>query len=244
MTMSFRLVFVLDLLNGEVVHAIRGKRDQYRPIHRFSTVVLASDPIRILEQLRPVEVYLADLNRLMKTGDNRATLTALRERFPDVKIMLEYGIRGMEDLKTAAAADLADTFVLGTETASLALIADASSAGIPVTVSLDLFNRAVLAEDQTLRRDPLVVLESLNAYPLKDLIVLELNRVGTKSGLDLEFLARAAAISEHALLCGGGVRSMEDLIKLKKRGIAGALVATAVHDGSIPITALQKRSGP
>jgi phosphoribosylformimino-5-aminoimidazole carboxamide ribotide isomerase len=180
----------------------------------------------------------------MKTGDNRATLTALRERFPDVKIMLEYGIRGMEDLETAAAADLTDTFVLGTETASLALIADASSAGIPVSVSLDLFERAVLAEDQKLKRDPLAVLESLNAYPLRDLIVLELNRVGTKRGLDLEFLARAAAISEHALLCGGGVRSMDDLIQLKKSGIAGALVATAVHDGSIPIAALHTRSGP
>ena len=239
--MDFRLVFVMDLLNGEVVHAQRGERDLYKPIHQFSVVVSSSDPVQILEQLRPAEVYVADLNRLMKTGDNRATLTALRERFLDVKIMLEYGIRGMADLETAAAADLADTFVLGTETASLALIADASSAGIPVSVSLDLFERAVLAEDQKLKRDPLAVVETLNAYSLTDLIVLDLNRVGTKSGLDLEFLARAAAISEHALLCGGGVRSMNDLIKLKKRGIAGALVATAVHDGSIPITALQKR---
>jgi phosphoribosylformimino-5-aminoimidazole carboxamide ribotide isomerase len=242
--MPFRVIFVLDLLNGEVVHAQRGERDLYKPIHQFSVVVSSSDPVQILEQLRPAEVYVADLNRLMKTGDNRATLTALRERFPDVKIMLEYGIRGMEDLETAAAADLADTFVLGTETASLALIADASSAGIPVSVSLDLFERAVLVEDQKLKRDPLAVVETLNAYSLTDLIVLDLNRVGTKSGLDLEFLARAAAISEHALLCGGGVRSMDDLIKLKKRGIAGALVATAVHDGSIPIAALQKRSGP
>lgn len=242
--MNFRLVFVMDLLNGEVVHAIRGKRDHYQPVHRFSSVVQASDPIRILQQLRPVEVYLADLNRLMKTGENRATITALRARFPDVKIMLEYGVRGIEDLEKAAAADLADTFVLGTETASRALIADASSAGIPVSVSLDLLERAVLAEDQKLNRDPLAVLESLNAYPLKELIVLELSRVGTKSGLDLEFLVQAAAISEHALLCGGGVRSMGDLLQLKKRGIAGALVATAVHDGSIPIAALHTRSGP
>ena len=242
--MNFRLVFVMDLLNGEVVHAIRGKREQYRPVHRFSSVVQASDPIRILQQLRPAEIYLADLNRLMKTGENRGTITALRARFPDVKIMLEYGIRGIEDLEEAAAADLADTFVLGTETASRALIADASSAGLPVSVSLDLLESAVLAVDQKLQRDPFAVLESLNAYPLKELIVLELSRVGTKRGLDLEFLARAAAISEHTLLCGGGVRSMADLLQLKERGIAGALVATAVHDGSIPIAALHARSGP
>lgn len=242
--MSFRLVFVMDLHNGEVVHARRGKRDQYRPIHRFSSIVQDSDPIRILEQLRPAEVYLADLNRLMKTGDNRATITALRATFPDVKIMLEYGIRGMADLETAAAAELADSFVLGTETASRALIADALRAGIPVTVSLDLFNRAVLAEDPTLQRDPLAVLESLNASPVRDIIVLDLDRVGTKRGLDLAFLARAAAISEHALLCGGGVRGRDDLRQLEKCGIAGALVATAVHDGSIPIAALQTGCGP
>jgi phosphoribosylformimino-5-aminoimidazole carboxamide ribotide isomerase len=116
---------------------------------------------------------------------------------------------------------------------------------MPVSVSLDLVTREVLARDQQLKRDPFAVLETLNAYSLTDLIVLELDRVGTKRGLDLEFLARAAEVSEHALLCGGGVRDTDDVVELAKRGVEGALVATAVHDGSIPVAALRKRgSGP
>jgi uncharacterized protein related to proFAR isomerase len=88
--MHFRVIFVMDLLNGEVVHARRGERDRYQPIHLFSSIVRSSDPLEILELLRPAEVYVADLNRLTKTGDNRATLRALRDRFPDVRLMLDY----------------------------------------------------------------------------------------------------------------------------------------------------------
>jgi len=70
-------------------------------------------------------------------------------------------------------------------------------------------------------------------------IVLELDKVGTKSGIDLEFLACAVADSEHDIICGGGVRSCEDVDKLAEIGVKGALVATAIHDRSIPVSSLR-----
>jgi phosphoribosylformimino-5-aminoimidazole carboxamide ribotide isomerase len=240
--MNFRLVFVLDLLDGVVVHAKRGERDQYKPINRFSSIVRSSDPVQIVEELKPAEVYLADLNRLMNTGDNRELLKDLKTRTTEeVKIMLDYGIKGIADLKEAVEAELADTFVLGTETASQDLIEEASKRTmLRVSVSVDLFNKTVLTHDKRLKRDPLELLKKLNEYPVQDIIVLELDRIGTKSGIDFEFLARAVDVSEHTILCGGGLRSYEDIYKMEKIGVKGALVATALHDGSISVSALRK----
>jgi len=59
--------------------------------------------------------------------------------------------------------------------------------------------------------------------------------VGTSCGLDREFLEKAASISNHPLILGGGVKDVEDLETLEDLGFRGALVATAVHDGSIPL---------
>ena len=237
--MDFRLIFVMDLLDGVVVHAKRGERDKYVPIHRFSSIATSSDPVRVLEALKPREVYIADLNRLMNTGNNRPILEDLRARNRRLTIMLDYGVKGMEDLKEAVDAELADKFVLGTETISIELLEAASKSSSDIIVSVDLYNGEVLTSDTSMKIEPLQLIKALNKYPVRDVILLELNRVGTKSGIDFEFLARAVEFSEHDILCGGGVRNCEDVYKMKEIGVKGALVATAVHDGSIPLFRVQ-----
>ena len=234
--MDFRLIFVMDLLDGVVVHAKRGEREKYVPIHRFSSIVTSSDPACVIETIKPKEVYIADLNRLMSTGNNRPILKDLRTRNRDLRIMLDYGVKGMEDLKEAVDAEMADKFVLGTETISFELLEEASKSDIitDICISLDLFNNEVLTSDTRMKIDPLQLIKELNKFPVRDVIVLELNRVGTKSGIDFEFLARAVELSEHDILCGGGVRNCEDVDKMAAIGVKGALVATAVHDGGIP----------
>lgn len=242
--MNFRLIFVMDLLDSVVVHAKRGERDQYKPINLFSSIVSSFDPVHIIEELKPEELYIADLNRLMNTGDNREILKELRTRNRELKIMLDYGIKRFEDLKEAVDAELADTFVLGTETTSMDLIEEASKSDRlndkRVSVSVDLFNKEVLTSDKRLKIDPLLLVKALNEYPIEDVIVLDLDRVGTKRGIDFDFLARAVAVSKHNILSGGGVRTHEDIAMMEKIGVKGALVATALHDGSIPVSALRK----
>ena len=70
--------------------------------------------------------------------------------------------------------------------------------------------------------------------------MLELDSLGTKSGIDFDFLSLAVAVSEHNILSGGGVRGYEDIAKMERIGVKGALVATALHDGSIPASAIRK----
>ncbi len=240
--MNFRLILALDLLDGSVVHAKRGEREKYEPIHLFSSIVRSSDPVHVIDAIKPDEVYIADLNRLMGTGDNKGIMNALRNKTKKTRITVEYGIKKKEDLKEAAKAEIADNFILGTETASMELIDEVSESDIfdiDISVSVDLINREVLTGDKRMKIDPLLLIKELNEYPIRDVIVLELDRVGTKSGIDFNFLARAVAVSEHDVLCGGGVRNCEDVRKMAEMGVKGALVATTIHDVSIPASLLR-----
>lgn len=243
--MNFRLILAVDLLDGIVMHAKRGAREQYKPINLFSSIVSSADLTRVIEEIKPQEVYIADLNRLMNTGDNREIIKDLRNRKRELGMMLDYGLRGIEALKEAVEAEIADHFVLGTETSSMNLLETAFkseiSNDIRISVSVDLFNKEVLTSDKRLKIEPLLLIKELNEYAVRDVIVLELDRVGTKSGIDFDFLARAVESSEHDILCGGGVRSCEDIYTMEKIGVKGALVATALHDGSIPASAIRKK---
>jgi len=223
-----RCVFVLDLFNGSAVHAVRGEREKYLPIDTASAIVRTSDPLAILDELRPKEVYVADLDRIMGTGDN---LDLIGEIAREAETMADVGISSTGELDLLASAV---TPVLGTETGSFDLIEEASFKR-EVVVSIDLFGGAVLARDPALRVPPLDLIRKLNPLPLKEIILLSLDRVGTSAGLDEIFLRKAADLSAHPLLLGGGVKDASDLDRLEDLGIAGALVATAVHRGTIPL---------
>ena len=80
---------------------------------------------------------------------------------------------------------------------------------------------------------PAELLDDTSAWPHR-LIVMTLARVGSGAGPDTariaEIRARAAARSIYA---AGGVRDASDLAALQQLGVAGALVATSLHDGRL-----------
>jgi len=223
-----RCVFVLDLFNGSAVHAVRGEREKYQPIETKSLVVNTSDPLSILDELKPREVYVADLDRITGIGDN---LELIGEIARKAETMADIGISSVGELDLLLPAC---TPVLGTETGSFDLIEMASSRR-KVTVSIDLFGGDVLTRDPTLKIPPLDLIRKLNPLPIKEIILLSLDRVGTSKGLEERFLEAAADLSDHPVLLGGGVKDVSDLERLEEMGLAGALVATAIHDGSVPL---------
>ncbi len=233
----FRVLLVLDIFNNCVVHAVRGQRDKYVPISNFSNICTTSDPIEIINELVPDEVYIADLNRLQNKGRQDANSAAITEISQKTDTLLDYAITSMDEV--ADAMKLADTVVLGTETATFKTIKEAASE-FPkqISVSIDMINGKVLKYDSGISENPLDIIEELNDLDICDIIFLDLYKVGTSSGVDTELIGKMASISSHKMLLGGGVRNCEDIKNISESGFSGALVSTAIHNGSIPLSVL------
>jgi phosphoribosylformimino-5-aminoimidazole carboxamide ribotide isomerase len=228
-----RCIFVVDIFNGAVVHAVRGERSKYEPVHHYSSIVSCSDPEEVVRAVGPKEVYIADLNQILGNGEN---LRSIRKISRLARAMADTGISNLCDVDF-----IPDNVspVLGTETASLELMEEASMQR-EIVASVDMVGRKVLTRDSEMAaRSPLEVLRRLNGLPLSGIILLELDRVGTSAGLDMEFLEKASSLSNHALILGGGVKDMLDLRLLEDLGFCGALVATSVHNGQIPLEMLR-----
>ncbi|MCJ7444635.1 MAG: HisA/HisF-related TIM barrel protein [Methanotrichaceae archaeon] len=227
-----RCVFVLDIFNGAVVHAIRGKRSKYECIEKFSHVVSTSDPIKVVDAMKPREVYVADLNRLTGSGNNIRIIKQISRKS---ETMADIGISSLKDLQMLPSCIKP---VLGTETASFEILKRA--AGLrQINVSLDMKRKKILTRDPELMISPFDVIRKLNNLNLETLIILELDRVGTSIGIDDGFLSQCAHLSRHPVFLGGGVKDAEDLCMLEQLGLKGALVATAVHNGSIPLNLIR-----
>ena len=234
----FRIVFVLDIYNRTVVHAQGGNRQNYQPIHKSSVLCNTSKPIEVIDAINPKEVYIADLNILQGIGEHDTNFNDIRAVLQKVKTMLDPGISSLSDIGDTLS--LASSVILGTETASLDTISRAASE-FPgrVNVSIDIKNGRILTRDPDMPNDPIEVIGMLNNMDIRDIIILDMDRVGTSSGVDAQFLSTIAASSNHDVLLGGGVKDMSDIESLKDIGLKGALVATALHNGKIPIAMIQ-----
>jgi phosphoribosylformimino-5-aminoimidazole carboxamide ribotide isomerase len=231
---------VIDLSSGVAVHAVRGERERYRPLR--SGLVAGSDPLRVARAFRQElgvdELYVADLDAIAGEPLDAEALAALAQ---EARVIVDAGVTGL-----AAARSLlelgAARVVIGTET-----LADAAAlerlVGLPRVLSLDLRDGRVLSRDSELARlAPVDALARL-AQSVTEVIVLDLARVGSGAGPQVELVGELRArFPDLELLAGGGVRDLADLRALAEAGAAGALVATALHGGRIGAAELQALS--
>lgn len=238
---SFTVVPVVDLMAGLVVHARAGERDRYHPLSG-SRLVDTAEPFSVVEAflaLHPFPaLYLADLDAIRSKGDHLALLRSLALRFPFLSLWIDAGVGASDRLQELLAVPGVRP-VLGSESQSdVQLLERARSlAADRILLSLDWRGAEAV--------DPAGLRERPDLWP-QDVIVMTLGRVGTGSGPDFVRLdeIRRRAGPQRRVWAAGGVRGPEDLLLLRERGIAGALVATALHDGRLGPADLARLAEP
>jgi phosphoribosylformimino-5-aminoimidazole carboxamide ribotide isomerase len=123
--------------------------------------------------------------------------------------------------------------VIGTE--SLPSGAESSPGAAPLVLSVDLRDGRLISQDPALAgRDAVAAVPLARELAVAELLVIDLALVGSGEGPPLAAVAALAeALEGVEVYAGGGVRDDADLRALERGGAAGALVATALHEGRI-----------
>jgi phosphoribosylformimino-5-aminoimidazole carboxamide ribotide isomerase len=220
------IIPVLDLKKGVVVHARMGQRDKYRPIE--TPLSATSKPIDVARGLLSIypfrTVYVADLDAIARSGDNNATLTELKDEFPEITFWVDSGVTDRPSAQRWLNADLGH-LVLGSESQADAVLVRELSTNDRIILSLDYRGDAFVG--------PQALLSDVDAWPSR-IIAMTLARVGSATGPDWDRLAAIKSCGPARLLyAAGGVRDVDDLAALGRLGIAGALVASCLHNGTL-----------
>lgn len=227
---GFNLIPVIDLKDGMVVHAREGRRSEYAPIQ--SNLCKSADPETIMAallRLHPFQTfYFADLDAIQRQGSNYATLEGLRDRFPAIELWADIGIGDEAALSHWLHAGLGRP-VIGSESLLdadfLSVIRERCKNPSPV-LSLDY-------QGDDFRGPPALLTHPERYWPER-VLAMNLHRVGSGKGPDLALIIELAKrVPSCQVYAAGGVRSVEDLRQVKAAGAAGALLATALHDGRI-----------
>jgi len=240
---KFRIIPVIDILNSQAVHAIKGEREKYKPLK--SVLINDSNPIRIALKLKNKylfnEFYIADLDAILQKKPNIAILSKILD-IPGVEIMIDPGIKTKKNAKKYFKLNL-KSLILGLETLrDLKVITECLKLfdTNKIVVSIDMYNEVIQTNIKEFRnQDISEIVCKIEDLGVVNIILLDLFKVGQKMGGISALYLKIREQFNGEILIGGGTKDLQDIKDYKSNNFSGVLIGTALHDGSIKIEELR-----
>ena len=218
-----KIIPVIDLKDGVVVHARYGNREHYQPIN--SDLCGSSDIFQVIDAFLGIYkfdiFYIADLNAITGQGDHRPLIADVLALFPKITFWIDRGYQQYQYIQYSANY----LPVLGSESYRDETISELKAYKNNFILSLDYSNSDALGAG-CLFSDP-------DFWP-KNIIIMTLERVGSSHGPDLNKLTEfCRKYPDKNFIAAGGIRDKQDLMALTEVGIQQALIASALHSGTI-----------
>ncbi|TRW96959.1 HisA/HisF-related TIM barrel protein [Candidatus Methylobacter oryzae] len=219
-----KIIPVIDLKDGVVVHARQGNREGYQPINTY--LCKSSGIFQVIDAFLSIyqfdTFYIADLNAITNQGNHDYLIAEVLTRFPRIMFWIDKGYRKYDEIKQLPENTLP---VLGSESYKDETISEIKAYKNNFILSLDYSNSGALGA-KNLFSDP-------TFWP-KNVIIMTLGRVGCNNGPDFDKLKEfCRQYPGKSFIAAGGIRNKQDLMALSKAGIHQALVASALHSGAV-----------
>jgi phosphoribosylformimino-5-aminoimidazole carboxamide ribotide isomerase len=241
-----QIIPVIDLLEGQVVRAVRGERARYAPIN--SALCGSSDPHavaqRLLQACNSSLLYIADIDALTGKPAQAHLFTKLLETMPELNLWLDAAFTSPAQARQCINAWCANaghdepgyanriTPVIGTESLAHDIADPFMHDDTDWVLSLDQRHGKRLGAGHWF--------DHPRHWPA-NVIVMNLDHVGAAAGPDLQALRDAIARSQglptpRRIIGAGGIRNDLDCDQAARAGAHAWLVASALHDLRIATT--------
>ena len=225
------IIPVIDIRRGQVVHAVKGQRQNYRPLQ--TSLCESNSPEDIVQAFinsYPFKtIYIADLDAIEGQSNNDQIIEQLHDKFQSLTFWVDQGISSTIELKDP----LLRQHVIGSETnISPDILNEIIISSPDIILSLDFQSNTFLGVRNLLQKTSL--------WPGR-IIIMSLARVGSDNGPDYELISSLKKTAgDRKIYVAGGVRHETDLNLLNDMGIDGVLLATALHTERITSEILKK----
>ncbi|OSS41490.1 Phosphoribosylformimino-5-aminoimidazole carboxamide ribotide isomerase [Desulfurella amilsii] len=223
----------IDLMGSKVVRLTKGKAD--------SAKTYSENPIEFalyFESLGFKRIHIVDLDAAFGKNDNFQTIQSIAKH---THIELEVG-GGIRNFVTAQ--KLVDLGIKRLIIGSLPFKNKKEFENILkefaeyIIMGIDVDNNRVkiygwVEDTQVTCID---FLKQVERWGLKEAIVTDISKDGTLSGLDENFYGKIAQESKLNIIASGGIKSIDDIKRLKKfeqDGVLGVILGKAIYEGTI-----------
>lgn len=223
----------VDIKDGRCVRLRQG---------RYSDMtVFGDDPLEMALRWQRAGahfLHVVDLDGARGQGKNNRELIGRIIRTLDIPVQTGGGIRTMEDIDEVLSLGAARV-ILGTAAVSEpGLVGQAVSRyGSRIAVGIDAKNGMVAIEGWE-KTSPYTAVEfarHMEKLGVETIIYTDVAKDGMLTGPNFEAMNEMQRAVSMAVIASGGISCMDDLIRLKQIGVAGAIVGKAIYTGAIDL---------
>lgn len=223
-----------DLINGQCVRLYKGDYNEMK--------VYNNDPPAQAEKFKKLgatHLHIVDLDGAKKGEPVNHEIIAEMKKRSGLFCEVGGGIRTIADIERYVSMGI-DRVILGTAvTNSKNQIAEEAVAkfGKKIAVSVDVKDGYVAVKGWTKNSPNKLVsfLDRLVNYGVKTVIVTDISKDGALKGPNHDMYKEISEKYDLDLIASGGVTTVEDVISLKKAGMAGAIIGKAYYEGMVDL---------
>ena len=224
------MIPAVDLMKGKVVRLSRGDPKTAKVYSQFGTAV---ETAKKWKRDGAKKLHIIDLDAAFGTGNNLSVISEIVKSV-DLPIQVGGGIRTVEAVEKLLA--------LGVSQVILGALAFSDSNAIVqgqrkfgsehIIVALDNKDGKIMVEGWKTQtafgmKD---ALEKFAKLEVETFLVTSITKDGTLSGPDLATLSEACLYPNVQIIAAGGIGSLNDLVALKRVGVAAAVVGKAFYE--------------
>ena len=220
------IIPVIDILNNQVVKAIKGDRDNYKSINY--ALYNSTDPRDIIDQIArkysPKILYIADLDAIVRNTINFELYDNLLSSYPRINFWIDSGLKDIKLKKKYKN--------------YYPVFCSEKSKGYELTSNK--FNNCICSFDfmgKYLGKKPIFRHHRLGSSKI---ILMDLLQVGSKNNINYKLAKRFIRKNNHTYYIAGGIKSMFDIKRAKYFGASGVLISTMIHQNKITKNMIQK----
>jgi len=202
------------------------------------------DQAKKFEEFGFMNLHIVDLDRTLDS--NKSNLSSVKEIAENTKLRIQVGggMRTLEDIEEVLNLGV-ENIVMGTAAVTNPKLLKEVCSKFPnkISVGIDV-RRGFLALKGWTDQTELSVesfMETIKDLKIKSIVFTDIDKDGTKEGVNLKETLKLAELSSIPVIASGGVANINDVIQIKEsKKIKGVIIGKAIYDGSIDLEELSK----
>lgn len=225
----------IDLLEGTCVRLVQGRYD--RIIH------YQRDPVAVASEFRDAGAEWLHVIDLDGARDGRvANIESLRSITRATRAKVEFGGGVRDEAAVDAALDAgASRVIIGTRALEdwdwFCDLAHQPRYAGKLALGLDARQGRLATRGwtQSSERRAAEVVEAVSEWPLSAIVYTDIGRDGLLLGPNFDAIRSVAALSRVPVIAAGGITDRDDVVRLSRFGLLGAVVGRAIYEGTLEL---------
>ena len=231
----------IDIKGGKCVRLFQG---DFNKVTEYEASPL--NQAKKLEELGFDFLHIVDLDQAVDPLTKKSNLNIIKDiiKNTNLKVQLGGGLRTLKNIEEAISSGVSSVVVGTSAINDVSFLQNACDKfNNQISVSIDSKNGLIATQGwkKITQKNVADYMNEIKNIKVKSIIFTDINRDGTKKGVNLKETLNLAEFTKFPVIASGGISKIDDVVEIKNtKKIRGVIIGKAIYDGSINLKELSK----